>query len=455
MLFSVHSRFKIRHMKKWQIDRRTFLRAGGVSLALPWLDAMAAPGAKSATAPRRFCTMYFPYGVSLPKDSNEQSEWNWFPEGTGRDYRFNKSLEVLEPIRKEVTILGGLSHPRMHKGGGHDTGDTFLTGAELMPGTLKNTISLDQLAAKHRGGETRFPSLVLSSDGGVGIPTRANTLSYTASGQPIPSLNRPAVIFEQLFGLNQDSIEAQRQGLSRTGSHLDLLLGEARSLNRKLGRRDQEKLEEYLSSVRQVEQQVERSASWLDVPKPQVNATGLSLDADDNTPGELIKTTLDLLVLAFQTDSTRFATYQIGSMHGAISIAGKFPQLLGFANSMHALAHGSNKPGGAQKQGEWDRFLAGQLRYFVERLQSVKEGDGSLLDNTLVYFGTSNSTTHNNRNYPLILAGGKSMGFRHGQYHRFEDGVPLANLYLTMLECLSVPAGSFADSTGPLKEVVA
>ncbi len=441
-------------MKSWQLTRRTFLRATGISLALPWLDAMAVPGKKAAAPPKRFCSMFFPYGISLPKADDEQAEWHWFPRGEGRDFRFNKSLAVLEPVRDQLTVLGGLSHPLMRKHGGHDSGDTFLTGAELKPGELKNSISLDQFAARQLGRDTRFPSVVLSSDGGVGIPTRANTISYNDRGQPIPSLNRPALVFERLFGMNRDSIEQQRRGLSRTGSHLDLLLGEAGRLNRRLGKRDQEKLDQYLTSVRQVEQQVERSAGWLDVPKPQVNAEGLSLAADDNTPGELIQTMLDLLVLAFQTDSTRFATYQIGSMHGAISIAGKFPQLLGFADHMHGLAHGARKKGGAEKLGQWDRFLAGRLHYFIDRLASIREGDGTLLDHTLVHYGTTNSTTHNNSNYPVIVAGGRSMGFTHGQYLRYGDDTPLANVYLTLLQRLGVRAGSFADSTGVMPELV-
>lgn len=441
-------------MKSWQINRRTFLRATGISLALPWLDAMAAPGKASKPAPKRFCSMYFPYGVSLPKPDDEGAEWHWFPKGEGRDFQFNKSLAVLEPVRNQVTVLGGLSHPLMRKHGGHDSGDTILTGAELKPGELKNSISLDQLAAKHLGRDTRFPSIVLSSDGGVGIPTRANTISYYDRGQPVPSLNRPALVFERLFGMNQDSIEAQRKGLNRTGSHLDLLLDEAKRLNRKLGKRDQEKLDQYLTSVRQVEQQVERSAGWLDVPKPKVNADGLTLNADDNTPGELIQTMIDLLVLAFQTDSTRFATYQFGSMHGAISIAGKFPQLLGFANHMHGLAHGARKQGGAEKQGQWDRFLAGRLHYFIDRLASIPEGEGTLLDNTLLHYGTSNSYTHNNTNYPLILAGGKAMGYTHGQYLRYGAETPLANVYLTILRQLGLRNKSFADSTGLTDELI-
>ncbi len=162
------------------------------------------------------------------------------------------------------------------------------------------------------------------------MPTRANTLSFSNNGQPIPSFNRPAVVFERLFGLKGDSIEAQRKGLTRTGSHLDLLLDEAKSLHRKLGKNDQDKLDQYLTSVREIEQDVERSARWLDMPKPKVNAEGLTLDADNETPGKLIYAMLDLIALSFQTDSTRFVTYQLASMHGAISIANKFPSLLGF-----------------------------------------------------------------------------------------------------------------------------
>lgn len=441
-------------MKSWQINRRTFLRAGGVSLALPWLEAMAAPGGKPAGPPRRFCAIYFPYGVSLPGTDHEHARWNWFPTGEGRDFTFNESLKGLEPLRDQLTVLGGLHHPQMTGGGGHDTGDTFLTGAKFRSPRLRNTESLDQVMARQLGGDTRYSSLVLSTDGGVGIPTRSNTLSYDREGQAIPSLNRPAFIFERLFGINRDSIEAQRRGLSVTGSHLDLLLDDARDLNRKLGRADREKLDEYLTSVRQVEQQVQRSVDWLDVPKPKVNATGLTLKADDNTPKELIRTMLDLLVLAFQTDSTRIATYQLANMHGATSIAVKFSQLLGYGNGTHALAHGWNKPGGAERLGKWDQWQAENLRYFLEKLAAIREGEGSLLDNTLVYYGSSNSNTHNNRNYPLILAGGRSMGFRHGQYLRFDEDIPLSNLYLTMLRQMDVPTDAFADSTGVMDELV-
>lgn len=425
-------------------------------MALPWFETFAAK--QSGPPPKRFCSIYFPYGACVPKKDSEEAEWAWFPNETGRDFRFNRSLECFEPCRDQLTVLSGLSHPRVRSIGGHDSGDTFLTGVPISASNgFQNGVSIDQLAAKTcgLGKPTRFSSIVLSNDGGVGMPTRANTLSYTDQGQPIPSLNRPAIVFERLFGLNHDSIEAQRKGLTRTGSHLDFLLDEAKTLHGKLGKNDQQKLDEYLTSVRQVEQDVERAAQWLDVPRPKVNAEGLTLDADENTPAELIKTMFDLIVLAFQTDSTRFATYQLGSMHGAISIATKFSLLLGFDKNTHGIAHGMKQKGGAIRQGKWDQFLAENLKRFIDKLAAIQEGEGTLLDNTLIYYGSSNSTTHNNTNYPLLLAGGRSMGFQHGQHLGFDKSVPLANLYVTMLKQLGAEnIDSFADSNEPMSEVL-
>ena len=445
------------NQKEFEMNRRTMLKAAGISLALPWMESLM--GAQDKLPPKRFCSIYFPYGVSLPNQNSEFGHWNWFPKGEGRDFTFNKSLEPLDPYRNQVTVMGGLSHPKVRRIGGHDSGDTFLTGEEmsLRATGLKNSISLDQyMAQTHRlGASTRFSSLTLSSDGGVGMPTRANTLSFSNNGQPIPSFNRPAVVFERLFGLKGDSIEAQRKGLTRTGSHLDLLLDEAKSLHRKLGKNDQDKLDQYLTSVREIEQDVERSARWLDMPKPKVNAEGLTLDADNETPGKLIYAMLDLIALSFQTDSTRFVTYQLASMHGAISIANKFPSLLGFAKDAHGLAHGAGKGKGAENRGKWDLYQTECLAYLIKRLSEMKEGSGSVLDNTCILYGSSNSKTHNNTNYPLIMAGGKNMGYQHGQYLRFANDVPLANLFVTIQKSVGVKSESFADSTGNLDKFFA
>ncbi len=439
--------------KSWHLDRRSFLRGTGVTLSLPFLSAMAGRSA-SGSHPRRFAAVYFPYGVSLPPGDHESANWNWFPKGEGKDFVFNRSLQPLEKFREDVTVLQGLSHPQGRSMGGHDTSDIFLTGAELKGSQLRNSVSVDQVAASHFGNETRYKSLVLSSDGGVGESTRSSTLSFSRTGQPIPSLNQPRIVYDRLFGVNSDSMVAQRRELENSGSMLDLVLDNASSLRKKLGNEDREKLDEYLASVRQIEERVERSEHWLEVPKPQVNASGLHLEATDETPYELMRTMYDLIVLAFQTDSTRVATYQIGNMNGATSIAGKFPSLLGLGANMHKLAHGWNKKGGAEALGNWDLFLAEQFAWFVDRLKSIPEGEGSLLDNTMLLYGSSNSRTHNNTNYPLVLAGGRGLGVRHGQFLKFGSDTPFSNVHHTVLDRLGVPSESFADSTGDMSELL-
>ena len=441
--------------KPWHLGRRAFLRGSGVSLALPFLECMAA-GGRSPESPRRFCAVYFPYGIVQRPVGSEAAEWNWFPHEQGENFAFNRSMAPLEPLRADLTVLGGLSHPNGRNMGGHDTADTWLTGAELKEGHLENTVSIDQLAAMRFGDRTRHPSLVLSTDGGVGEPTRASTLSFNRTGQPVPADNRPRLVFDRLFGVDPGSLVAQRQRLESSRSMLDLILDHSKSLRTSLGTQDQLKLDEYLDSVRQIERRVDRSQRWLTVPKPAVDSSVLHLDADDTTPRELIRTMYDLIFLAFQTDSTRVATYQLGNMNGATSIAGKFPPLLGLAKNMHTLAHDARKGDvGAEPLGQWDRFLTEQFAYFVRRLKETPEGDRSLLDSTVLLYGSSNSQTHVNLDYPLLLAGGRDLGIKHGSYLRFGEDVPLANLFVTILDRVGAATESFVDSTGELTEILA
>lgn len=445
--------------KSWHLDRRTFLLGTGVSLGLPWLECMAGGEAeKSAPSPRRFCAMYFPFGVSLPKEDSEQANWRWFPNEVGRDYKFNDSLKPLEGHRENLTILGGLSHPNGRAMGAHDTGDTFLTGALLTSRFLRNTVSVDQIAAKAFADETRFSSLTMSTDGGVGEPTRASTISYNGQGRPIPALNQPQQIFDRFFGAGDADLLASRRRLLSASGMLDRVLEDSRSLRRRLGVQDREKFDEYLASVRQIEERVERTQRWLEIPRPELRDEErklLHLDADDKAPKLLIRTMYDLIYLAFRTDSTRVATYQIASMADASSKAGKFPQLEGFKGSLHNLAHGWNKPEGAVKLGEWDRFMAEQLSYFLDRLASAEEANGTVLDNSVVLYGSSNSQTHNNTNYPLVLAGGSKLGLQHGQFLTYGADVPMSNLFVTMLNALGVRSKTFADSNGMLSELQA
>ncbi len=176
--------------KPWHLARRSFLYGSGVSLGLPFLECMAAE-LGSAAPPKRFCAVYFPYGIVLRDPESPAAEWNWFPSGSGPDYSLGKTLAPLGSHRSELTVLGGLSHPNGRSMGGHDTADTWLTGTELKEGHLDNTVSVDQLMAQRLGEQTRYPSLVLSTDGGVGEPTRASTLSFSRTGQPVPADNRP------------------------------------------------------------------------------------------------------------------------------------------------------------------------------------------------------------------------------------------------------------------------
>lgn len=433
--------------KSWQLDRRTALKAAGVSMALPWLEAMTAAGTTQPELPRRMCAILFPFGIAMPKDNAEDRQWGWFPTGRGKDYQLTNVLKPLQPLMDDVTVFQGLSHPRCRAMNGHDTGDTFLTANNLAPVTYQNTISLDQYAAEHIGRQTRLGSLTLSTDGGVGPRTRTTTLSYTNKGQPIPALSDPKQVFERLFGQDGAS-KKDRRKLENSESILDLVLDQSKSLGRNLGVADQRKLAEFETSVREVEQRVRRSRGWLDVPLPDVDRDSIVLDATTDAPKEYLKAIYDLQFLAFQTDLTRITTYQIGS-YGP-SRARKFPGALGLKPDWHGLAHAAGKKGGPENIGRFDRFLAENLARFLMRLKETPEGDGNLLDRTLVLYGSSNSRTHQNRNYPLLLAGGGKLGLKHNHFLHFDEKTPMSNVFVTMLQALGIETERFVDSTGPL-----
>ena len=438
--------------KPWHLNRRTFLHGTGVSLALPWLECMSQAD-DAVSVPARLASIYFPFGVSLPNDKSEHADWNWFPKREENTFQYRNSLKSFEPLREQVTVLGGLSHPAGRKMGGHDTGDIFLTGANFAGSTYRNSISLDQYIASHVGAQTRFGSLVLSSDGGVGEPSRSTTLSFTAQGRPIPAISNPRQIFDRLFGAGDASSKNQKRLLENTGSMLDQVLENSRSMKSRLGKQDQRKLDEYLSSIRDIEQRVNRSQAWLDIPKPVVAQDATNLTADQSSPVEYMQAMYDLIFLAFQTDSTRLATYMLGQVAGATTIANAFPACLGLPGNWHGLAHGQGKNDGAKSLGRFDQLLAQQVSRFITRLHETPEGDGSMLDNTLVFYGSSNSKTHNNNNYPLVLAGGRNLGFKHNQFLQLDAKTPLANVFVTILDRMNIPHDGFADSTGELSSL--
>jgi hypothetical protein len=245
-----------------------------------------------------------------------------------------------------------------------------------------------------------------------------------------------------------------KRRLATGGRLVDRVLKSHRDLKRKLGRADSEKLEHYLHSIRDVEKDIERMESWSDTPKPNVDSSILALDATVKDPAAFIRTMYNLIFLAFQTDTTRYATYMLQSMGGGAW--NDIPATIGIGGNHHNLAHGGigRKPDGSSLA-KYDKFQGELLTEFIKKLAATPEANGTLLDNTLVYYGCSNSATHINSNYPLLLCGGKNLGLRHGKFHMLQDRkVPLNNLYVTLLNALDAPTQKFSDSTGTLDDVL-
>ena len=435
--------------KPWNIQRRTFLRGTGTCLALPFLEGMS--WAADATAPvPRLAFSFFPFGVPMPKDDHPiREKFGWFPTGEGAGFQFTEAHKTFEPLRDKLTYFGGLSHPLGRRVPGHKAGDVYLTGADISGSAYRQSISVDQVAANAVGDKTRFPSLVLSTAGGVNRPYRSATLSYDRDGRPVPAQSNPKEIFRRLFGEESGD---QRKQLANQTSVLDTIMGEAKALNRRLGKRDQAKLDEYLTSVREVEKGVERAQEWLDVPKPVVDAKSLNLDVDPSGPRDYIRTMYDLQVLAFQTDSTRVATYQVASEEGNDNAA-TFPHAVGINKTSHAVSHARTD---YEQWSTYNQFLTDQYAYFIKRLDAIEDANGgTLLDNTMTMFGCCTSQTHVSRNYPLLFTGGGNLGIQHGHYRKYDENkIPLSNLFVTLLDRMGTGAEKFKDSNGALTEIV-
>ena len=458
------------------LDRRRFLRGTGMALALPLFESVSTSlnAADDSENPKRLACFYFPDGVPMPlAEDPAHKDWSWFPRGGGKDFTFTKCFEPLESLRDELTVLSGFSHPSVRSVHGHNNADQFLTAAATgYEGEYKNTISMDQVYAGQVGDETRFASLVMSTDGGTGTPRGAQTLSFSRSGRAIPAEHRPKRVFDMLF-VKSDEDAARRLALSK--SSLDDLLADARSLRKSLSRVDRKTLDEYLQSVRDTEIKVEKAKRWIHTPLPTVNVGHLNLDLTPNDPRLYLQAMFELIYLAFKTDSTRVATYQIGRENG-VGKSDHLARAVGY-NLSHQLSHETKDPGGWERFGIYCRFLNEEYGRFATKLKETPEpaGSGTMLDNTLLLFGSASSAFHLSRNYPLILAGGKNMGFEHGQYLNYgpekpaggpwnggrepwqkdivHDDVPLSNLFVTMLQRLGVEANKFADSTGVVADI--
>lgn len=445
-----------------RVGRRAFIKSATATLLLPATAGMSyAAGnkevsrqiAQSSAPPRRLCAIFVGNGVALPPvDHPIHEKWHWFPHEVGPDFGLTAPLEPLANVRDQFSVISGLSHPTLWPIYAHTTAGYFLTGADPQS-PAGNSISMDQVFAEFAGSQTLYPSLTIGTEGGAGDISRSNTLSYMQSGQPIPAIGgTPRAVFNELFSVDKRDKGAQARGFDRDRSLLDAAVQQVKSLQARLGPDDKRRLDEYLTSVRNTETRIDRAEAWLDVPKPEVDAGQFQLDADPvyDGPAAFLDAMYQLVHTAFVTDSTRIATFQaVGE--GAGTIAKEFPKALGMDKIHHQLTHEYDKTeDGWEQWARYDRFQVERLAAFLELLAGTDDpfADGSLLDNTIVLYGSGTSETHVTKNYPIIVAGGRNMGLAHGIHRRYEDGIPFSNLLLTLLQCLGVPAERFADSTG-------
>jgi hypothetical protein len=412
------------------ITRRHFLRAAGVTLALPYLDALQ-PCARAAgpiAQRRRMVCICTPLGLHAP---------HFFPDKAGRDYVATPYLEVLKDLREDYTVISGLSHPDV--GSTHDSIYSFLTAAprpELRAG-FRNSISLDQFAAEKIGGATRFPSLVLSGEG--------FSLSWTRSGAIVPSDTFPSSVFARLFLEGRpDEVEAQARRLRDGRSILDAVRDQARDMERDLGAADRDKLDEYFTSVRELEQRLAVSEEWAKKPKPKVDA---KRPQDIANSADLIGRTrlmFDLIHLALQTDSTRLITMLLTG-------TSQVPPIQGVSMGHHDLSHHGQEPGKIAQLKTVEMEKLKTLQELLAKLKATKEEGVSLLDRTTVFFSSNlgNASNHSAKKLPVLVAGG---GFKHGQHLAFnpDNPPPLSNLYVSMLQRMGIEAERFGSSTGTL-----
>jgi hypothetical protein len=425
---------------KSHISRRQFLRAAGVGLSLPLLSAMVptfARGANNSQTPRRILGVCNNLGL-LPE--------NFFPsqDQKGRGYKLSPYLEMLNEHRDNFTVFSGVWHPDVD--GGHPADNCFLTAAPH-PGSggFRNTISLDQFAAERIGHLTRFPSLTL----GVNVQQGQRSLSWTASGALIPCEEKPSEVFKRLFLRGTpEEIREQERKLALGESIMDAVAGQARSLERDLGARDRERLDQYFTGVRDLEQRLGKARAWESKPKPVVK---VPVPVDPTSPREYmekVRLMYDMARMAFETDSTRMVTLLLDSVNSpAIDVEGTI-----MSDGYHNLSHHGKNSTKLSQLETIDREHMKLLDNLFIHLKSVSEGGETLMDRTMVLYGSNlgNANTHVTTNLPVLLAGG---GFRHGQHLAFdrERNYPLPNLFVSMLQRLGIEAEKFATSTGTFR----
>lgn len=438
-----------------KLDRRSVLKGiAGTTLALPVLEAMGKEVVEQS--PRRFCALYTANGMSLPKPDHGIDEWSWFPAASRTDgqFVFSKSTEPLAPFRKQLSFLGGLYHANGPKADPHTCSDMWLTGAPLhnpKPGTY-NSVALDQVVALHTKQYCRQPSLVLSIDAGTGFLSRTGTISYSLDGKPIPAENSPRRVFDRLFREDRTSLELQRDNLKHRLKLVDAVLENARLLNKKLSRSDREKMDQYLTSLNEIESRLIASEKWIDIPLKKQDYSHLDLEVtSEDDPHAYYRNMFDLIALAFDADITRSVAFMLNREDG-MGISDTFPLKLGLSRTHHSLSHAQDKEGQLDFA-KYDLFLSQQVAHFLNRLQEYRDKDGTVLDNSIILFGSGASTTHLPKNLPTLIAGGANMGLKHGAYWRDSDTL-MSNVFLSILRSMQIEEGSFGDSTGVLDDSI-
>ncbi len=328
----------------------------------------------------------------------------------------------------------------------------FLTSKEIVKGkTTFNSISIDQVISDCQKGQTQLASMPLSTVGGVGNINRTYTLSFDKNGKGIPAWSNLKEIYERMYVASSPAAQARLKEKARL---LNEIYSDAKDLKRNLGKKDQATLDEYLASITELEKKIANDKLWAEKGAQSAPAK-MNLDIEFTDVENYIRTIYDLMYLAFKSDITRVATYQLAS-EGGTAPTNNLSKHVGITKDLHQLSHSAAKDeDGFKDWGLWDQFVAQQLAYFIKRLKETKEGDSSLLDRCLVFQGTATSRVHDNTNYPLILAGGKSMGHKAGQFVIYDEQKNnLANLFVRIANSMDVPIKHFGDSTGvPMSEL--
>jgi hypothetical protein len=421
------------------ISRRRFLQGAGVALSLPFLDVMHARSARAATSLAANATPRRMFGICNNLGLRPDL---FFPTGAGREYVASPYLKLLEAHREHFTVISGVSHPNVD--GGHPSDISFLTAApHPASSSFRNTISLDQFVAERIGTLTRFPSLTLAVNGA------ARSLSWTGTGVAIPPEERMSEVFNQLFLQGTpEQVEAQIHRLDTGRSILDAVSEQAKSLQGDVSARDRTRLEQYFTSVRDLEHRLQESREWERKPKPVVNVAAPGELAGPAQYMDKVRAMYDLARLAFETDSTRAITLMLNSVATpVVTLPGET-----ITDSYHNLSHhgkADEKLVQLKVLDEWHMKLLSKL--FTD-LSAVKEGGETLLDRTMILYGSNlgDANAHSTTNLPTLLAGG---GFKHGQHLAFDpaQNYPLPNLFVSMLQRIGLGEDKFASSTGTMR----